>query len=175
MVHESVRSVKRLYVCRHGESQLNAAGRYSGQLDTPLTERGREQARVAGEQAGALEIDLIVASPLSRAAETARIIAEALGYDPAAIIAQPLAMERSYGALEGQPWTVPADPLAFPDIETEATLNDRARQTLERLRLLEQDTILLVSHGSFLLSLQDLLKPDADHRELPNAAIVQFL
>jgi broad specificity phosphatase PhoE len=53
--------------------------------DPGLTERGREQARVTGERLRALGVRRVVASPLRRAHETARIVAEALGLDRAAV------------------------------------------------------------------------------------------
>src|SRR5581483_5723923 len=75
-------SMKKLYFIRHGESVSNVERWHAGRIDTPLTERGRQQAREAGKKAKAqkLHFDLIVSSPLSRALETARIIAKEIGY-----------------------------------------------------------------------------------------------
>ncbi|WP_284246686.1 histidine phosphatase family protein, partial [Methylobacterium haplocladii] len=39
-----------LILVRHGESTANAAGAFTGRLDVPLTERGREQARAVGRR-----------------------------------------------------------------------------------------------------------------------------
>lgn len=67
---------------RHAESTWNAAGRWQGHADPPLSERGRRQ---AGELADALTsqgIELLIASDLSRAAQTAAIVGEALGLAP---------------------------------------------------------------------------------------------
>jgi len=72
----------RFVIIRHGESTWNAAGRWQGQGDPPLSERGREQAaRLAAELADA-GIEVIVASDLARAAETAEILCAALGLIP---------------------------------------------------------------------------------------------
>src|SRR5260370_5970180 len=67
-----------LYVVRHGETDWNAAHRWQGQTDVPLNANGRSQARAV---AAALRAPLsgVVASDLSRAAETARIVAPELG------------------------------------------------------------------------------------------------
>lgn len=65
---------------RHGETDANVAGVVSGQTDSKLTERGRAQARAARDPARALSISDIVASPLTRALETAEIIAAATGH-----------------------------------------------------------------------------------------------
>lgn len=72
----------RLVLIRHGESTWNAAGRWQGHGDPPLSDRGREQAaRLAAELADE-GIEVIVASDLARASETAAILGEALGIAP---------------------------------------------------------------------------------------------
>ena len=69
-----------LLLVRHGQSEGNAAGIIQGQLDSPLNALGREQAaRVAERLRREGGADRIVASPLSRAFETALCIAEAVG------------------------------------------------------------------------------------------------
>jgi probable phosphoglycerate mutase len=72
--------VTRILVVRHGQSEWNAAGRWQGRADIPLTDLGREQARLAAERVGA--VDVIVASTMQRASETASIIAEQIGVGP---------------------------------------------------------------------------------------------
>lgn len=68
-----------LYLVRHGESEANAAKRYAGQTDSPLTERGREQARAVAAALRAVRFDRVVSSDLSRARDTAEIIAREHG------------------------------------------------------------------------------------------------
>jgi len=70
----------RILLIRHGESEWNAAGRWQGWADAPLSDLGRQQALEAAAAVGA--VDAIVASDLSRAADTARIISEAVGVGP---------------------------------------------------------------------------------------------
>jgi broad specificity phosphatase PhoE len=70
-----------IYLLRHGETELNAAGRYQGHKDSPLTPRGREQAaslgRILAAAVGNLAVPLTTyVSPLGRAVETADIIAQ---------------------------------------------------------------------------------------------------
>ncbi|MFQ0815346.1 phosphoglycerate mutase [Brucella anthropi] len=70
-----------LFLVRHGQTEFNAAGRWQGQCDSPLTELGRAQASaVAGilRQRGLDEYTKIVSSPLGRAIQTAEIIANSL-------------------------------------------------------------------------------------------------
>ena len=70
-----------LYFTRHGETVWNVENKICGMTDSPLTERGRQQARKLGEavKASGVHIDEILYSPLSRAADTAMAIAEATG------------------------------------------------------------------------------------------------
>jgi broad specificity phosphatase PhoE len=69
----------KLIFVRHGQSEANAAGILAGQeIDSPLTDMGREQVRATREKL-TMHIDRIISSPLSRAAQTAAIINEELG------------------------------------------------------------------------------------------------
>lgn len=65
---------------RHGETEANKAHVFAGSLDSPLTEKGREQAELAQNPARALAIkpSVVVHSTLSRARDTASIINESL-------------------------------------------------------------------------------------------------
>jgi broad specificity phosphatase PhoE len=64
-----------LILWRHGNTDWNAGDRVQGQIDTPLNERGRHQAAVAAKRLAALRPAAIVASDLSRAADTAATLA----------------------------------------------------------------------------------------------------
>jgi 2,3-bisphosphoglycerate-dependent phosphoglycerate mutase len=89
-----------IILLRHGESVGNAEGYHQGQSNFPLTEKGQAQAKalaahwVAEEKA----FDRVIASPQSRARQTAEIIASALGYE---IEFDPIWMERDNGVLSG--------------------------------------------------------------------------
>ena len=71
-----------IYLARHGETEDNARRVVQGSIDTPLNERGREQAQDLVEQVAGLGIAAIWTSQLARAAETARIVGDALGIEP---------------------------------------------------------------------------------------------
>ena len=62
------------FFVRHGESEANAAHRFSGRQDSPLTERGRRQAEVVAAALDDVPFDRIVATPLSRSLDTALVI-----------------------------------------------------------------------------------------------------
>ncbi|MFT4228459.1 histidine phosphatase family protein [Micropruina sp.] len=71
----------RVVVWRHGETGWNAEGRYQGQADVPLNERGRGQAVAAALRIAELRPDRIVSSDLQRAATTAGQLAKCTGLD----------------------------------------------------------------------------------------------
>ena len=62
-----------VYLVRHGETAWSLTGQHTGRADIPLTDRGRHQARCAGESLRGLQFDLALVSPSSRAMETARL------------------------------------------------------------------------------------------------------
>jgi len=68
----------RVVLARHGETEWNLLRRRQGQLDSPLTERGVTQARAVAAAVVPLSIDAVFASPLGRAATTARACADLL-------------------------------------------------------------------------------------------------
>ena len=94
--------MRRLILARHGESEFNAAGLFTGWSDPPLTERGWSQARGMGEalRTAGVTPDQVFSSGLQRALATARVMLEALNAD--APIHPDLALnERDYGELTG--------------------------------------------------------------------------
>ena len=86
------------FVLRHGQTDWNLQARLQGSTDIPLNDTGREQARHAGGVLKAHGLTQIVASPLSRALETARIVGEALGLEPSV---DARLIERNFGLFEG--------------------------------------------------------------------------
>jgi probable phosphoglycerate mutase len=68
-----------VYLVRHGETVWNAARRIQGQSDSPLTEKGEQQAHQVGERVKSLGITHVIASDLGRTRRTAEIIADACG------------------------------------------------------------------------------------------------
>src|SRR5271167_1540411 len=68
-----------IYLVRHGETDWNAAERWQGHTDIPLNATGRAQADAVAEALSGAGLAGVVASDLSRAQETANIIAARLG------------------------------------------------------------------------------------------------
>ena len=95
-----------LYFVRHGETDWNAAARYQGQVDIPLNDKGREQARQNGLTLKAklpapASLDFI-ASPLGRTRETMAIIRAAIGLPADGVRYDERLREMNYGHWEGQ-------------------------------------------------------------------------
>ena len=71
--------IRRLVMLRHGQTEYNAGSRMQGQLDTDLSERGREQAAAAAESLAKRQPLLIVSSDLRRALDTAVVLGDRCG------------------------------------------------------------------------------------------------
>ncbi len=169
--------MRKLYFIRHGQSTLNALGLFSGHSDPPLTPLGRDQAKKAGQEAIALNIDLIVSSPLSRALTTAQIIATEVRYPHEKIITHEALMERNFGTLEKQPYR-PQMHVKHTEFEAETDdlLIERAKAVHKWLQEQPAEIILVVGHGGIGRALRYTVKPEADFYEpLANASLVRWL
>ncbi|MEM7545831.1 MAG: histidine phosphatase family protein [Pseudomonadota bacterium] len=158
------------YFLRHGETAWNAEARTQGQLDAPLNERGRAQALAAAEILKGQQIARIIASPLSRASDTARLAAEATG---ASLSFDDGLMEFHAGDWQGQPrgelireyFAGTMDP---PGGETFPEFAARAWDALERAVAAGPDT-LIVCHGGLWYAAQQYTKVEPGLWPMPNA------
>lgn len=87
-----------LYLIRHGETSWNVEGRYQGQFDPPLNERGRRQAETTAKTLAPLGFEAIYSSDLARAYQTAAALAEVTGLP---IQVDPRLREIHQGAWQG--------------------------------------------------------------------------
>lgn len=171
----------RLYFIRHGESESNSSGLITGQQDVPLTENGRQQARLAGQniREKAIMIDHIISSPLQRAQDTARLIAHEIGFSEDAIQINNLVIERSFGSLEGKskadPGKLTDDIIEESGGELDPHIRIRAQLFLESLEGTE-GTILVVSHTGFGRRLRAVVQgiPTADSKNFKNAELTDL-
>src|SRR4028119_1916033 len=92
-----------MLLIRHAQSTANATGVWQGQLDFPLSEEGRRQAATAGRALKGTRISGVYTSPLSRAFETAEIVAREAGFS-GAVVPMPGLAERHGGGLGGYNW-----------------------------------------------------------------------
>jgi 2,3-bisphosphoglycerate-dependent phosphoglycerate mutase len=92
-----------LCLLRHGQSQWNLENRFTGWIDIPLTDTGREEARQAAERlkGQGIRFDVAYTSVLSRAIETLDIALDVLGQKGIPIHQDKALNERMYGDLQG--------------------------------------------------------------------------
>ncbi len=151
------------YLTLHGETEWNRERRFQGQLDSPLTDRGLEQAYRMGttllELLGDSTGCIIVSSPLGRARRTAEIICEVLGIASSEIETDPRLAEINLGSWAGltRDEVAPRWPRALdgsgrydwyfrsPDGETLEAVSSRVRQWLSDNA--QRDRLIAVSHG----------------------------
>jgi len=182
--------VTTLLLVRHGETDWNRDGRWQGHSDTHLNAVGREQAaRLADEIDG---VDVVYASDLARARETAETLAEPLGLD---VQLDGRLRERSFGAWEGK--TGPEIEAEFPDAharwltghgpgaddaEPFADFGARVGSFLEEVLARHPDeTVLVVAHGGSIRVIHALasgLDYVRDHRSIPavpNCTVAKYV
>lgn len=138
---------------RHGQTDWNAQRRLQGSTDIPLNDVGRGQASDAVGILSGYEWDAIVSSPLSRAAETADLIAAGLGLSVARRV--PELTERSFGAAEGLQAGPELDALrthgGFRGAESEDEAACRGLGALEALaEEFRGRRVLVVAHGTLI-------------------------
>ena len=90
-----------LVLIRHGQSQWNLENRFTGWVDIPLTEVGRDEARRGAALIRQLRFDRAFTSSLRRAQETLDIILDVIGQRDLPVERDPALNERHYGALQG--------------------------------------------------------------------------
>lgn len=149
----------RITVIRHGQSEGNISKVICGHYDTPLTDVGREQARLTGIHLFGKKVDRIYSSDLVRAKETAEIIAKQIGMR---VDVDARLRERSCGIFDGKPV---ADALKHPlwegfiskphvNVEGGETIGQiytRAKDFLELIsRQHKDENVILVTHGGWL-------------------------
>ena len=145
---------RQLWLVRHGETEWARLGRHTGRTNVPLTELGREQAGALGRRLAGHAFESVLTSPLSRAAETARLA----GFGATAVI-EPDLREWDYGDLEGRltadirtdhpDWSIWAGP--WPGGETADEVAARADRVLARcLDPGLRGDVLVFSHGHLL-------------------------
>lgn len=181
----------RIIAVRHGETAWNVDTRLQGQLDVPLNDTGREQARRAARALAHDPPDAIYSSDLSRAFETAQAAAAVLGRP---ITTDTGLRERCFGIWEGhtyaeveqrwpaesEQWRVRNPEFGPEQGETLQGFFDRVVATATRLAAAHPgQTVLLVAHGGVLDCLYRAASRMALNAprtwELPNTGINRLL
>ncbi|MCS5713095.1 histidine phosphatase family protein [Herbiconiux sp. CPCC 205716] len=142
---------------RHGQTDWNLERRIQGATDVPLNDTGREQARETGRVLAERHWDGIVASPLSRARETAEIIGSFVGIPDIELV--DALVERRYGEVEGL--NASEIEARFPDREAPVPGREKRSAVVARvlpaLQALADEhpdaSLIVVSHGGVIGSL----------------------
>lgn len=166
-----------LYLVRHGETDWNSQRRIQGTTDIPLNDTGREQAARTGRLLARRDWNAVIASPLSRAFETASIIAAELG------LPEPTAddrlVERNYGEAEGLDFAemqrlFPGD-TPVPGREKRSAIATRAsRALMDIAHTHPNEAVIVVSHGGLIRSVLRTVEPDGDHGMITNGSVHSF-
>jgi 2,3-bisphosphoglycerate-dependent phosphoglycerate mutase len=93
--------MSKLVLVRHGQSQWNLENRFTGWVDVPLSDKGRQEAHQAGLSLKGLKFDCAFTSVLQRAQNTLTIILEEIGQTSIPVEKDQALNERHYGALQG--------------------------------------------------------------------------
>ena len=144
------------FLVRHGETDWNRLGRIQGATDIPLNDTGRDQARATGEKMQGRKWDVIVSSPLSRALETANIIASCIGLPEPTPVQE--IVERNYGEAEGM--TGPELEAFYPDDtpvpgrETRDAVKVRVLAAMHSIAAANKGkNVIIVAHGGVIRAL----------------------
>jgi 2,3-bisphosphoglycerate-dependent phosphoglycerate mutase len=160
----------RLVMLRHGESQWNLENRFTGWVDVPLSEKGVEEARQAGEKLRGFTFDRAFTSVLTRANETLRIVLETVGQTNIPIEKDKALNERMYGDLQGLNKAETAKKYGDAQVKIwrrsydvkppgGESLKDTAERALPyyektiKPHLLKGETIIIAAHGNSLRAL----------------------
>lgn len=174
------------YFLRHGQTDWNKEERMQGRTDIPLNETGREQARQAWDIIGKHPIDLIYASPLVRALETAQIVNQNLNVP---LHKHDDLQERHYGSNEGLTFTeilakaekaphlFKAKISKFPHPHDAEDIDDLKKRAVQAVfETLEKHTgnVLFVAHGGVFSAIHHVLIKGADYTRSENAVPYRF-
>jgi broad specificity phosphatase PhoE len=172
-------SKRTLILVRHAETPYNREGRFQGQTDVPLSDRGRDEARALRDRLAAHTFlfdprrTLVASSDLSRARETAEI---AFGVDGRAVVEDTRLRELAYGVFEGltpeeidehfpgrmAAWHHGDDQVAIEGGESRGQGRARGLDAVQALssRAEGQEVIVVVTHGGLMRQLIRACFPD---------------
>lgn len=164
-----------LYLVRHGETVDNANQIMQGQTQGELNENGLRQAHELCEQWKSREIDVVMASDLKRAVDTAAIIAVPHGLK---VVTTPLLRERDWGGFTGRYIPSLKNEVWPDDIETLENLLSRAGEFIAYVRkTYPGKKVLAVGHGIFNKAVQAVYfkKSMSEIQKMSNAEVRELV
>jgi broad specificity phosphatase PhoE len=182
-------SLRKIYFVRHGKTEWNDAMRFQGHTDIPLCDEGKEQSDKAAGRLAGTKAKHIISSPLTRALQTAQIIANRLNVSK--IDVWPELEEEDFGGWEGLTvheikikygvgefikWEKDHFGCQVPGGESAQHLYERSLYVSDKIFKLDDDKTIIVGHGAMLrvLFLPMIGMPLSDifwHMRLDNCSI----
>lgn len=174
----------KLYVARHGQTKWNIEQRVQGTIDIELTELGRQEAYELQEIVNEISVDAVIASPLSRAKETAEILIN----NRMPILIDERLIERSWGDNEGKSidevdrWNC-WDVLLNTDdnnIEKIQDFMNRVSQFIEEIKIhYHGRNVLIITHSAVVRVIHYLLGQipedgNLSRMNIPNLRILEY-
>ena len=181
----------RLVLLRHGESQWNLENRFTGWVDVPLSPRGIQEAKQAGDKLRAFTFDRAFTSVLARANETLRLALEQIGQSDIPVEKDQALNERMYGELQGLNKAETAKKYGDEQVKLwrrsydirppgGESLKDTAERVLPYYEraikpcVLKGETILIAAHGNSLralvMELEQLTREQVLELNIPTGA-----
>jgi probable phosphoglycerate mutase len=181
--------VKRIHLFRHGETDWNAEERFQGHTDVPLNGNGRLQAQGLVPTLKPFNLEVLLSSDLSRARETAEIVAKGLGGIPIEIDSR--LREAHLGGAQGltskeiaakygqelvhrwRSWQATDADVSYPGGETGTEVLTRVFSALEEyLGKTKYERIGVASHGGVIRRVMSKLLPEgSDPVPIPNGVL----
>jgi broad specificity phosphatase PhoE len=181
--------VKQIYLFRHGETDWNAEERFQGHTDVPLNNRGRAQAQGLVPTLRPFSLEILLSSDLSRAKETAEIVALGLGGIPIEIDAR--LREAHLGGAQGlthaeieakyggelvhrwRSWQATDADVSYPGGETGTAVVSRVFAALEEfLNRTDRERVGVATHGGVIRRVMARLLPEgSDPVPIPNGVV----
>lgn len=162
---------------RHGETDWNSQSLIQGTINNHLNSNGIKQAEKLGKELLSLNAkwDVIFSSPLSRASQTAEIVAKLIAYK-STIIIDDLLIERDFGNIEGMQLSTKVYDLIIAEedssLEKAENLRNRIKLFLDKISLKYPDKkILVFTHSHIIKGLKSIIDPGYSFRtSLSNCA-----
>lgn len=176
---------RRLYICRHGQTDFNLEGRIQGGgYDIPLNDNGKHQAKQLADCLAPFPLDIIASSHLLRSSETADIVMSQQKF--AKRISDSAFGEMRFGKWEGVIWRTNHKETAYQQLQQQITtdwdvpypgsngesinqVRDRARQGLAMLA--DHSHVCIVAHGRFNRVLLQMILDDQEVPRQVNACV----
>lgn len=173
----------KVYVARHGQTEWNAQNKICGRTDVELTDEGRRQAEELADSLTGKGVDVILASPMKRAMETARAVSRRCGVP---VEVDERLIEQDYGIYEGAHrldegfWAVKRTfAVRYPGGESMMDVAGRTYPLLKELKdRYPGKTVLLVCHGGVCRVIRsyfaDMTNEEFAGYSVPNCRVEEY-